>query len=127
MSTTEPEVTTAAAGTELVPLTPPEPVARVAPEQAPELVKLDPTDAADLDEKARQFVTSLESLDVHSAEFQAKLNAIGDMGSQDIRDAASVSNRLLDKPTNAMSSGVFDNASDVSTSLVKLRRTVEDL
>jgi uncharacterized protein YaaN involved in tellurite resistance len=49
------------------------------------------------------------------------------MGSQDIRDAASVSNRLLDKPTKAMEAGIFDKTSDVSTSLVQLRRTVEDL
>jgi uncharacterized protein YaaN involved in tellurite resistance len=126
MSTESPEAT-AAPSAELVPLTPPEPVAVVETQKAPELVRLDPQEASGLEQKAAQFVDSLGSLDVHSADFQTKMNAIGDLGAKDIRDAASVSNRLLDKPTNAMSSGVFDKASDVSTSLVQLRRAVEDL
>jgi uncharacterized protein YaaN involved in tellurite resistance len=117
----------AATGTDLVPLTPPAPVAQVAPEQAPGLVQLDPQTASGLDQKATQFASELGDMDTHSAEFQTKLKAIYDMGSEDIRDAASVSNRLLDKPTKAMDSGVFDKTSDVSTSLVQLRRTVEDL
>jgi uncharacterized protein YaaN involved in tellurite resistance len=114
-------------GTELVPLTPPAPVAAVQPEEATKLVDIDPQTASGLDQKATQYVNELGSLDTHSAEFQTKLKAIYDMGSQDIRDAASVSNRLLDKPTRAMESGVFDSTSNVSTSLVQLRRTVEDL
>jgi len=117
----------ASTGTDLVPLTPPDPVAKIEPDQAPELVKLDPQTAAGLDQKADAFASSLAGLDTHSAEFQTKLKAIYDLGSQDIRDAASVSNRLLDKPTKAMEAGVFDKTSDVSTSLVQLRRTVEDL
>jgi uncharacterized protein YaaN involved in tellurite resistance len=113
--------------TDLVPLTPPAAVAAVQPEQAPELVQLDPQTASGLEQKADQFADALGGLDTHSTEFQTKLKAIYDMGSQDIKDAASVSNRLLDKPTKAMESGVFDKTSDVSTSLVQLRRTIEDL
>jgi uncharacterized protein YaaN involved in tellurite resistance len=113
--------------TDLVPLTPPAPVAQVDPQQAPDLVKIDPQTASGLDQKADAFASSLVGLDTHSAEYQTKLKAIYDLGSQDIRDAASVSNRLLDKPTKAMDEGVFDKTSDVSTSLVQLRRTVEDL
>jgi uncharacterized protein YaaN involved in tellurite resistance len=118
---------TPAASTDLVPLTPPSAVAAVPPEEAPGLVQLDPKTEAGLEQKADQFANDLGGLDTHSAEFQTKLKAIYDMGSQDIKDAASVSNRLLDKPTKAMESGVFDKTSDVSTSLVELRRTVEDL
>jgi uncharacterized protein YaaN involved in tellurite resistance len=121
------EVAPPATSTELVPLTPPAPVAAVKPEEAPDLVQLDPQTAAGLEQKADSFASELGALDTHSAEFQTKLKAIYDMGSQDIRDAASVSNRLLDKPTRAMEAGVFDKTSDVSTSLVQLRRTVEDL
>src|SRR5262245_1005456 len=120
-------MSTAETTTDLVPLTPPEPVGAVATQQAPDLVQLEPAEAAALEQKASAFVASLDSLDTHSSEFQAKLRAIDDLGGEDIRESASVSNRLLDKPTNAMRSGVFDNASDVSTSLVQLRRTVEDL
>jgi uncharacterized protein YaaN involved in tellurite resistance len=117
----------AAASTDLVPLTPPEPVGIVEKERAPELAQLDSQTAAGLDRKATEFVASLDPLDIHSTEFQSKLRAIDDLGARDIRDAAAVSNRLLDKPTSAMSSGVFDKSSSVSTSLVELRRTVEDL
>jgi uncharacterized protein YaaN involved in tellurite resistance len=127
MTTEDTATTTAPTGTDLVPLTPPAPVAAVAKEQAPELVKLDPGASAGLDQKAGQFVDQLGALDTHSAEFQTKLKAVYDLGSQDIRDAAAVSNRLLDKPTRSMESGVFDKTSTVSTSLVELRRTVEDL
>jgi len=125
--TTAPDATATAPGTDLAPLQPPAPVAAVEKEQAPQLVQLDPQTASGLDAKAEKFAGELGSLDIHSAEFQTKLKAIYDLGSQDIRDAASVSNRLLDKPTKAMESGVFDKTSDVSTSLVQLRRTVEDL
>src|SRR5262249_9164477 len=41
--------------------------------------------------------------------------------------AASVSNRLLDKPTKAMQSGLFDAKSNIGKSLIDLRHTVEDL
>jgi uncharacterized protein YaaN involved in tellurite resistance len=127
MTTDAPAPATISTNTELVPLTPPEAVAPVQAEQAPQLVQLDPSVTAGLDQKAQQFVDELGSLDTHSQEFQTKLKAIYDLGSQDIRDSASVSNRLLDKPTNAMESGVFDKDSEVSNSLVKLRRTIEDL
>src|SRR5215470_8246494 len=97
-----------ATSTDLVPLTPPAPVAQVKPEQAPDLVQLDPQTAAGLEQKADQFANELGGLDAHSSEFQTKLKAIYDMGSEDIKDSASVSNRLLDKPTKAMEAGVFD-------------------
>src|SRR5262249_29462472 len=97
-----------ATSTELVPLTPPAPVATVEPDQAPELVNIDPQVAAGLEQKADQFASELGGLDTHSSEFQTKLKAIYDMGSEDIKDSASVSNRLLDKPTKAMEAGVFD-------------------
>ena len=120
-------MSTQTTGTDLVPLQPPEPVDAVATEEAPKLVQLDPQVEQQLQEKATAFVDELGSLDIHAADFQTKLRAITDMGSEDIKQAASVSNRLLDKPTKAMESGVFDAKSNVSTSLVELRRTVQDL
>jgi uncharacterized protein YaaN involved in tellurite resistance len=123
MSTTD----TASTGTELVPLQPPEPVAVVEKEQAPKLIELDPQVEQTLTEKATAYVDELGALDTRSADFQTKLKAVYDLGSADIKEAAAVSNRLLDKPTKAMETGVFDAKSSVSTSLVELRRTVEDL
>ena len=120
-------MSTQTTGTDLVPLQPPQPVAAVATDEAPKLVELDPQVEQALQQKAATFAGELGALDTHSSDFQAKLKAISDMGSQDIKDAASVSSRLLDKPTKAMASGVFDAKSSVSTSLVELRRTVQDL
>ena len=115
------------ASTEIVPLQPPEPVGAVEEDQAAKLVGVDKETAKELDEKAAAFVQSLGGLDIHSSELPAKFQAIQDLGAQDIKASAAVSNRLLDKPTRAMETGVFDKSSSVSRSLVELRRTVEDL
>jgi len=113
--------------TEIVPLQPPEPVGAVEEDQAAKLVGVDKETAKELDEKAAAYVESLGGLDVHGSELSTKFQAIHDLGAQDIRASAAVSNRLLDKPTRAMETGVFDESSNVSKSLVELRRTVEDL
>jgi uncharacterized protein YaaN involved in tellurite resistance len=49
------------------------------------------------------------------------------LGDDEIRQSASVSNRLLDKPVKAMESGPFSKGATVSKSLLDLRHTVEDL
>jgi uncharacterized protein YaaN involved in tellurite resistance len=123
----DPRASTApATGDDLV-LTPPAPVGVVQPAQAAAAVKLDPQTEARIDQTISGFVRSLESLDVHSADFQKKVDSVSSMGDTEIRQSASVSNRLLDKPVAAMSSGPFDPTSKVSSSLIQLRRTVEDL
>jgi uncharacterized protein YaaN involved in tellurite resistance len=108
-------------------LTPPAPVAVVTATAASDAVKLDPATEAQLDATVKAFVQSLTNLDAHSPEFQKKVDSVSALGDEDIRQSAQVSNRLLDKPAAAMSSGVFDPTSQVAGSLVKLRRTVEDL
>src|SRR5262249_11414182 len=67
------------------------------------------------------------TLDVHTDAFASKVHDIENLGDDDIRAAASVSNRLLDRPVAAMQSGGIGEASQVSKSLVSLRRQVEDL
>ena len=62
-----------------------------------------------------------------SDSFQAKLTAIHNLGKEEIRASASVSNRMLDRPTRAMESGLFDETSKISQDLVALRKQVEDL
>lgn len=115
------------AAADVQPLQPPEPVAAVSTVNAPKLVEIDSQTAGQLDAKATEFANAVATLDIHSEAFASKMKAITDMGGDDIRAAASVSNRLLDKPTRAMEQGVFDSKSNVSKSLVELRRTVEDL
>src|SRR3979409_2580106 len=89
-------------------LTPPAPVAPVTEAQATSAVKLDPATEAKLDATVSSFVQSLTTLDVHSTDFQKKVDSVSAMGDSDIRQSAQVSNNLLNKPVAAMSSGVFD-------------------
>ncbi len=113
-------------GAQLV-LVPPAPVAPVAPEQAGPAVPISPEAASRLAGQAVAFADALVGIDPASPAFTAKVAAVHRMGEKEIRASAAVSNRLLDKPTRAMSSGAFDATSSVSTSLVELRRVVGDL
>jgi uncharacterized protein YaaN involved in tellurite resistance len=108
-------------------LTPPAAVATVAVSSADTLVKLDPETEATIDTTVSGFVDSLLALDVHSEAFAGKLTSVQNLGDQEIRDSSNVSNRLLDRPVNAMTHGGLDKTSQVSKSLVDLRNTVEDL
>ena len=108
-------------------LTPPEPVKSVAPSQASSLVKLDDNTVAKLDETVNSFVSNLVQLDAHSPEFIGKVKSIHELGNKEIRDAANISNRLLDKPVASLNSGLNDGNSQVSKSLLDLRETIERL
>ncbi len=112
---------TAAATNGLV-LTPPEPVAVLAPEKAVGLVPVDDEKRTQLQAKVDSFVTDLVAQDVNSPEFGKRVDAIAAMGQKEIRDAAGQSNRFLDRPVKAM-----DQESGVGADLAQLRRTIEDL
>lgn len=103
-------------------LTPPDPVPQVAPEKAAGLVPVTQEQKSKLDEKVDAFVTDLVSADANSPEFGEKVDQITRMGQEQIRAAASHSNRFLDRPVRAM-----DEDSSVGKDLAELRRTVEDL
>jgi uncharacterized protein YaaN involved in tellurite resistance len=94
---------------------------------ADQMVKLDPQTVSTIDATVSGFVDSLLALDVHSQDFAGKVRSVQDLGDKEIRDSANVSNRLLDRPVNAMSTGGLDKTGQISTSLVELRRQVEDL
>jgi uncharacterized protein YaaN involved in tellurite resistance len=108
-------------------LVPPQPVAAITQDEAASMVKVDAATANKIDAMVSDYIKSLTSLDPHSQDFATKVNAIHTMGNDEIRQSASVSNRLLDKPVKAMESGPFSKGANVSKSLVDLRRTVEDL
>lgn len=109
------------------PLTPPEPVAPVAPERAEGMIQLNPDTIALLDEKVEAFIDAIMGAPVQSEDFQGKVMAIHNLGNEEIRKAASVSNRFLERPMNALKEGALDSKSKVSKTLVDLRKTVEDL
>ncbi|WP_066952472.1 toxic anion resistance protein [Streptomyces lushanensis] len=114
------------AGSELI-LTPPEPVAPIRTEQAAGLVPLDDSVRAEMTRRATEYVGSLATIDSRSPEFTTRIGEIANLGSGEIRSAAQQSNRMLDRTIHSLSSGGEDAQSRVSSSLVELRRTVEDL
>jgi uncharacterized protein YaaN involved in tellurite resistance len=117
----------AAAQTATLTLNPPEAVTTVAPAQAEAAVQIDPAQAAKLDAMVASYVEGVTQLDVHDAAFTSRVNDIQKLGDDDIKASADVSNRLLQKPLAAAQNGGVSQASDVSRSLLQLRRTVEDL
>ncbi|HEY6224128.1 MAG TPA: toxic anion resistance protein [Gemmatimonadales bacterium] len=108
-------------------LTPPEPVAAVAPEQAATLVKLSPQVTSKLDAQVKDFVDRLLTLDVHSEAFQGQLNSIHAIGTADIQASAGVSNRMMERPMRAMEQGGLSDSSAISNGLVQLRQTIDRL
>ena len=109
-------------------LVPPAAVPAVTDDQAAaQAQQIDPAAKQQIDATVAQYVNTLLTVDPHSPAFDAQLNAVHNLGDADIRASAAVSNSLLNRPAAAMSSGPFDPKSQISTSLVKLRRTVEDL
>jgi uncharacterized protein YaaN involved in tellurite resistance len=105
----------------------PQPVARVASTQAEGSVPLSEADRAKVDAMVSDYLESVSSLDTHSQAFSDKVKDIAKLGDDDIRASAAVSNRLLEKPLAAMQNGGLTEASEVSHSLLALRRQVEDL
>jgi uncharacterized protein YaaN involved in tellurite resistance len=109
------------------PLNAPAPIAPVAADKTDQMVRLDPPVIQKLDDKVNEFVDIVVNADVQSETFTDRLAAVHNLGNKEIRAAASVSNRMLDRPVMAMDSGFFDSGSPLSKSLLDLRKTVEDL
>jgi len=108
-------------------LTPPEAVAAITVEKAQGKVTLSDAEKAPLDGIVTDFVNLVVQNDIHDPIFKDAVNRIHNMGVTDIQRAAAVSNRMLERPVGSLKKGVVDPASDVGSSLIELRRTVEDL
>ena len=107
-------------------LEPPKPVEKVPREDAEKMIRLNDVTKSLLDEKVEDFVKNVVTSPVQSNDFQNKVRAIHELGDKDIRAAAAVSNRFLERPAAALS-GTLDGKSKVSKTLLDLRKTVEDL
>ncbi len=108
-------------------LAPPAPIAPIETEQAAGMVKIDPAKLAELDVKVEEFVNTILSEQVHSDAFKAKISGVHTLANAEIRAAANISNRLLEQPVRAMKSGLFDEGSAISKSLLDLRVKIEEL
>src|SRR6187200_2902908 len=85
----------------------PAPVPAVAVSQAEATVKLDPEQQRRIDDMVQAYLDAVTRMDSHEPAFTARVNDINKLGDEDIRAAANVSNRLLDKPiANKSQSGV---------------------
>ena len=122
MSTPETTSTTTTKTATDFDLSPPDPVPAVAPEKAAGLVPVDAEKKTKLDEKVDGFVEELVAEDANSPAFGEKVDQITRMGQEQIRAAAAMSNRFLDRPVRAM-----DQDNGVGNDLLELRKTVEDL
>lgn len=109
-------------------LTAPAPVAPVAETAAPSMAPaVDPAVVPVLDAKVSSYLEALLAAPASSPVFAAKAADVRTMGDADIRRAAESSNRLLQTPVRAIREGGLASGSRVGTTLVELRRTVEDL
>jgi len=113
---------TTEAGAQTLTLEPPAPLQSVQAEQAAGLVPLKEEQKTQLEEKVDGFVAELVALDANSPEFGKKVDQLTTMGRKEISEAASASNRFLDRPVKAI-----DKDTGIGADLVSLRRTVEDL
>jgi uncharacterized protein YaaN involved in tellurite resistance len=106
-------------------LTPPDSAASGTTTPAP-MVTLDPQTMARLDAAVGSYIDALLAADPRSEGFKKKVDGIHALGNEEIKQSASVSNRMLDRPVGALAR-TQDKSSTVSTALLQLRRTVEDL
>jgi uncharacterized protein YaaN involved in tellurite resistance len=125
-TTSAPSMPAAAASGALV-LAPPAPVVLVEKEQAVGAIPLDQAKQTELRAKAAQFVDGLATLDMRSPEFSQKVAQITTMGESDMRAAAAMSNRMLERPAAAMGKNGGDAQTRVANTLVDLRHTVTGL
>ncbi|MDQ6920133.1 MAG: toxic anion resistance protein [Candidatus Dormibacteraeota bacterium] len=107
-------------------LEPPKPVVPVTTEQAATSIEVPDETARQIATSVQRFVDELSALDVHSSDFQQKVDSIHQLGNQEIRRSSEVSNRFLERPAASLEHGI-GGGSGVSQSLVALRRQVEDL
>ncbi len=127
MSQSAESTETAASEVQPLVLTPPEPVPAIAPTQAEGMVTLSNDEIRSLDERVRSFANTVVNLDVHSEAFRAEVDTVHAMGSREIRDAAGMSNRMLDRPASQLTGGLMGEGTTVGGALIHLRQTIEDL
>lgn len=108
-------------------LQPPEPVKAVTQEEVHGMVPIKEEEKSELDKRVIEFVNTVISADVESQDFKDRLAAIHSMATSELKSAVSVSNRMMDRPVNAINQGLMDEKSPVASALIDLRNTCQDL
>ncbi|AFZ67455.1 toxic anion resistance protein [Deinococcus peraridilitoris] len=99
----------------------------VQPQQTAGIVELQPEQIRKLDAQIQSFLEVVLRENAHSEVFRQKVQAVHDLGAEEIRKAAATSNRLLEKPVQALKEGTEGGTGHVAKGLIDLRRVVEDL
>jgi uncharacterized protein YaaN involved in tellurite resistance len=117
-----------AAAEPVLTLTAPEPSKPVVDTAAPKMAPPVPAAAIPgLDSKVDSYLQGLLGTAANSPDFSRRADDVRTMGDEEIRRAAESSNRLLKTPVKALQEGGLSEGSKVGSTLVELRRTVEDL
>jgi len=106
-------------------LTPPQAVAPVAVADAIGKVPVPIDERAKLDEQAAQIAKELATLPLESDAYKERVRALEALANTEIERSASVSNRMLDRPTRAMAT--LGEGAPVAKTLLELRGTIEKL
>jgi uncharacterized protein YaaN involved in tellurite resistance len=106
-------------------LTPPDPVAPVAVADAIGKVPVPIDERAKLDEQAAQIAKELAALPPQSDAYKERVRALEALANTEIERSASVSNRMLDRPTRALAT--LGEGAPVAKTLLELRGTIEKL
>jgi uncharacterized protein YaaN involved in tellurite resistance len=80
-----------------------------------------------LDARVETYLGTLLAAPTGSPDLAAQGDAVRALGDREIRAAAETTNRLLSAPVKALDSGQLTSGSKVGSTLLELRRTVEDL
>jgi uncharacterized protein YaaN involved in tellurite resistance len=80
-----------------------------------------------LDARVETYLGTLLAAPTGSPDLSAQGDVVRALGDREIRAAAETTNRLLSAPVKALDSGQLTSGSKVGSTLLELRRTVEDL
>lgn len=105
-------------------LTPPDPVEPVPVDRAAGLIPVADDAKVELSSQAQQFLDALNAVDPQSPDFSRIVDEALVLGEAEMRVAAQIAGRMLDRTLASVSS---PNTAQVSTSLVELRRSVREL
>lgn len=108
-------------------LQPPVSVPVVQEREAEEMVQLDAATQNTLDDRVAAFLNEIMQHSPQSDLFQKRVNALHNLGRNEIRQAANAANRLLARPIQSVEQGMLDESSTVGRALLDLRTTVETL
>ncbi|MEU0881008.1 toxic anion resistance protein [Lentzea sp. NPDC005914] len=105
-------------------LTPPDPVEPVPVDRAAGLIPVADDAKLELSSQAQRFISALSAVDPQSPDFSRIVDEALVLGEAEMRVAAQIAGRMLDRTLASVSS---PHGAQVSTSLVELRRSVREL